>query len=195
MRSTRLAACLCLMFVGFYTGFPNTTFAEDVEEIETVEEATVAEANTQEAPTSPSVIAGRMHPIFVHMPIAWMMLLLMSEGLSLLLRKPSWSSLGLPLTALTCLSFIPAIASGLLRMNELPQTPENLEPALLHRNAMFACATVCAIAATLRYSLRSRWHGLLPWVYLGILAVGCGLLGYGSHLGGELVYGEEFLPF
>jgi uncharacterized membrane protein len=191
MRVTPFFLAASLLF-----SFAATSFAEEVEEIETVEEATPSEAAQEGPPKAPLVVAGRMHPIFVHMPIAWMMLLLLTEACALFIRTPQpWKHAGLPLSILTCLSFIPAIVSGLLRMNELPQTPENLDPATLHRNAMFACAAVCLTAATLRTVLRNRWQGLIPWVYLGILMVGCGLLGYGSHLGGELVYGDEFLPF
>jgi hypothetical protein len=62
-----------------------------------------------------------------------------------------------------------------------------------HRNWMLATAALVVIAAGLRLGRRNRLPGPWRWAYLGLIAAACGTLIWGGHLGGQLVYGQDFL--
>jgi uncharacterized membrane protein len=137
-------------------------------------------------------LLGRLHPLLVHLPIGWLLLLLLVELVAL--RRPGdgverLARLLLLGTVAVCL---PAVVTGLLRADELPGDGAVLD----HRNLMLAFSGALLVALSLRWI--GRAHPLPRWRRAAIvllLVVALGLLVVGGHLGGELVRGEAYLPF
>lgn len=140
-------------------------------------------------------IAAHLHSAMVHLPIAWLMLLLLTDLAAWGLGRRELTQAGLYLNGLALLSFIPAVATGLLRLTQLPQDPQNLEPAVLHRNIMYGCAALTAVLLGLRLLRKNELTGAVKWLYLALLALTVALVSLGGHLGGKLVFGDDFLPF
>jgi len=137
-------------------------------------------------------IVGRMHPAVVHFPIAWLLLLSLVDFLALGLGLEELRKYGPYLLGLTILSFCPAATSGFLNYAEYGE-PNTL--AGLHRNLMLTAVGLCAVGLVLRLLGRNRLDGALKWVYLGLLGAAALTVSVGGHLGGKLVFGEDYLPF
>ncbi len=126
-------------------------------------------------------LAGRMHGAAVHLPIGGILVLLSHEVINIL----GWLRLDTRLSLwLTLGSFVPAIATGLLRAQELDS--DALIEASVHRNVMILAFTLVCVAGLVRW--RSQWYG----TYVAILLVALVVLSAGGHLGAEMIHGHEF---
>ena len=132
-----------------------------------------------------------LHPLVVHMPIAWLLLLLMVEWL--LVAKPTFISdtARIGLWALTMVSFVPAIATGLLFSEVVyaGSAAEVMEPILDHRNQVLLSAGLLALAWFVR---RRRPEGLATALTLTLAMLAMSIA---AHSGGLLIYGEDYFPF
>lgn len=142
-------------------------------------------------------VFGRLHPIFVHLPIGWLTLLVLLELAALVRRRDEGGGFRLAVLALTVASCIPAVVSGLIRADEVTaQAPDAARLAGLHRNLMLAVSGASLLALSVRLGLgRKQLVGLPRLLYLAILIAAAGLLTVGAHLGGKLAFGERYLPF
>ena len=137
-----------------------------------------------------------LHAALVHLPIAWVLLLALCDATALLGRRYELLMPGLYLCGLSALSFIPAAATGLLRFSYLPhETAADAAQGLLHRNVMYGAAFALSLCFAVRVWHRSRFEGRPLKVYLVMLMAAVGLTVAGGHLGGALVYGDDFLSF
>ena len=174
---------------------------EKVEEVEAVEavEATpeggkAADGGGEEAPGFLEVLS-RLHPAVVHLPIAWVMLLFLTDVGAFVLGRREVLTAGLYLSVLAFLSFFPSALTGLLRLDHLPQDATAIAPALVHRNIMYLCCVLSGAMAGLRIWKKNEIEGNLRWVYMAMVSATFLLVAWGAHLGGRLVYGDDFLPF
>lgn len=137
-------------------------------------------------------LVGRLHPLLVHLPIGWLLLLLLVE-LAALRRAAGegWQRLGRGLLVATLLVALPAVVSGLLRADALP--PEPLMN--LHRNVMLGLVGLLVVALPLRLGGGAKPPLGRRLGYLALLAAAVCLLLWGGHLGGVLVRGPNYLPF
>jgi len=165
---------------------------EDIEELESFEDFEIVEADTAPGPVE---LAGRMHPALVHFPIGWITLVLLLDLLTIVLGRRELEPAGLWALGLGVLAFIPAVASGLLRADYLTVSADIYYPVETHRNLALLVLLVCIIALVLRFKSRKNFSGAVQWIYLALMAVAVGLIGFVGHLGGKMVYGENFLPF
>lgn len=178
--------------------------AEEVEEVEPVEAVEAVESTSSgdskpaevgdETPGFMEVVS-RLHPAVVHLPIAWVMLLFLADFGAFVLNRREVQAAGLYLSVLAFLSFFPSALTGLLRLEHLPQDPTAIAPALVHRNLMYVCCVLSGAMAGLRIWKKNELEGVLRWTYLAMVSVTFFLVGWGAHLGGRLVYGDDFLPF
>lgn len=168
-------------------------------EIEEVEPDTVDDdgdgEDEDEEPPGPLETFSRLHPAVVHMPVAWLWLLFLTDIAALALGRRELLTAGIYLAVLTLLSFAPAVATGLLRLEHLPQDPAAMAPALIHRNIMLIGAGLCTVFLTLRLWRRNRLAGVTRWIYLLLVTATLFVITVGGHLGGKLVYGDDYLPF
>ena len=164
-------------------------FFQNVEVEEVLIETVIEAAEPHEASLAEKV--SHLHPLVVHMPIAWLLLLLMVEWL--LVLKPAFISetARIGLWALTMVSFVPAIATGLLFSEVVyaGSVAEVMEPILDHRNQVLLSAGLLAIAWFVR---RRRPEGLATALTLTLAMLA---MSVAAHSGGLLIYGEDYFPF
>jgi len=166
---------------------------EEIEDIEYFEEIEAVEAGDGAMEESLGLLEGfgRFHPALIHFPIAWLFLLLFVDALTFIGGQMALLGVGKNLSFLTWLSFFPAAASGYWRMDALPEDPA----AILHRNIMLMAFSLMGLAAALRMKYGDQIREHRTYLYCGLILVAGLLVGYGAHLGGELIYGEDFFPF
>jgi uncharacterized membrane protein len=179
---------------------PATGDDDGVEEVENVEvvgqtPAGGASEGSGGANLGLMQIIGRNHPAAVHIPIGMLIALCLIEFLALI--RPGWEmgKSGMVLSVATALSFIPAAISGFLRASEVFAGGEPTPLLIEHRNIMIAAFTIFLVSLGLRVAKKDRLNGAIRYVYLALLAVSLVLVGIGGHHGGQMVYGESYLPY
>ncbi len=165
----------------------------EVEEIEEIE--SISEADISKSPTKIIILIGRLHAALVHMPIAWLMATLIFDLLSFVLYKKEFIKTGFLLLGLTILSMAPAMLSGFLRTDELSTLGDVPSLVETHRNIMFVVLLLCILALMLRWLKKNRLKGTIKWVYMVLVLGSVGMVGLGGHIGGKMVFGENYLPF
>ena len=165
---------------------------EEIEELDSFDDFEIVEADPE-----PGVkeLAGRMHPALVHFPIGWITLVLLLDLLTFVLGRRELEAAGLWVLAFGVLAFIPAAVTGLLRADSLTVSAGIYYPVELHRNLAFLVLLICLIALVTRFRARKNLTGVVQWLYLAMMVAAAGLIGFVGHLGGKMVYGENFLPF
>lgn len=148
---------------------------------------------SQQRPWWGWLLLGRMHPLVVHFPIGLLSVAAVIETVHLVRRRP------LPSEAATwCLALGLAGAGAsvfLGTLNAAHQTVTGDAAVTLERHRMLGWMAVVAAAAALgagqlaRRGLRAR----TPLVYLGLVFATSAVVGATGHLGGEMVYGSEYL--
>ncbi len=164
-------------------------FFEGVEVEEVLIETVIEAPELHEASLAEKI--SHLHPLVVHMPIAWLLLLLLVEWL--LVAKPTFLSetARIGLWALTMVSFVPAIATGLLFSEVVyaGSAVEVMEPILDHRNQVLLSAGLLALAWLVR---RRRPEGLSTALTLTLAMLA---MSVAAHSGWLLIYGEDYFPF
>lgn len=138
-------------------------------------------------------LAARLHPMVVHFPIALLLTALLVETFSRLRRKPGPSPTALTCLALGVISAACAIASGLA--NEEYESHGKALAAAIDQHQLWGIITGSVGAAALVLGLLSHaWNRkALRWTYF-IALLGAGALTAATgHMGGSLVYGEDYL--
>ena len=136
---------------------------------------------------------GHFHPMFVHFPIAWLVLLILSDAAGMLTKRDVFRMVNPYLLVVALISFLPAIATGLAYFQGTREYMEEVRIPILHRNVMIITFLLFLAAGAVR--AKRRGAGTPGWAYT-ILTWLAGLcIAYGSDLGGEMVHGEGFLPF
>jgi uncharacterized membrane protein len=138
-----------------------------------------------------TLFLGRFHPLLVHLPIGFVLLVAAAEAASLSPRlrarlDPS-VTLALPLLVL-------ATATAFLLGHLLARAGDFAPGALnVHRRfELFASVGVCLCPLAWEYKERSE-SGRARWLYRGLLGVTLGVLSIGAHFGGSLTRGDAYL--
>ncbi|MCZ8514041.1 DUF2231 domain-containing protein [Paenibacillus filicis] len=131
-----------------------------------------------------SYILQNLHFIFIHFPIALLLVSFLFDLLGSLLRKSDWHTAGLLCLILGTLGAIAAVATG----------PEDRNP-LLPTHELFGKLTmilfILLTLARLFYRFRkSADIGGAP-VYLAAALIGICLVSYTGHLGGQMVHKQR----
>lgn len=139
------------------------------------------------------VLLGRLHPIVVHFPIALLTVAAMIEGLHLVRRRPVPSEAGT-----YCLAFgvAGAVASVLLgTLNAGHQSVTGEAAVALERHQVMGWISLIAAAAALGAGEMARRAAQMRHVavYAGLVLVTSAVVGATGHMGGGLVYGEDYL--
>jgi len=201
IRSTRRMTIRLSLLLALFSGavYPTVAAAqvdrdlEEVETIEEIEEVAPVNVNTEDGVPGALRLVGRIHPLLVHFPIAWMLLLLLVDALAFGFNREALRTVGLPLLGITLVSFLPALATGLLNAGHKDPATTHM---LLHRNAAFAATGLAALAFGVRWSRRSTGlRGKALAAYFALVALSVAVLSFAGHLGGKMVFGEEYLPF
>lgn len=148
---------------------------------------------TAERPWWGWLLLGRMHPMVVHFPIGLLTVAAVIEAVCVARRWP------LPSDAATwclALGLAGAGASVLLgTLNAAHQTVTGDAAVTLERHRMLGWMAVVAAAAALGAGqwARRRVHARTSLVYLALVFTTSAVVGATGHLGGEIVYGSEYL--
>jgi uncharacterized membrane protein len=135
---------------------------------------------------------GRLHPVAVHLPIGIAVAAAIAEGLALLKRRPVAGETARLLVALAAFFSVPAAVFGWLNAST-SNHPEMETIVEWHRWLGIATAALLFFAW-----IASRYSGpasprSLKIGYLMLLAASVVIMGVTGHLGGILVYGEDYL--
>jgi uncharacterized membrane protein len=132
---------------------------------------------------------GRFHPLVVHLPIGFLLLVAFAEALTLF---PRWKSRIDPALALLwpvlAVSAVVAFGLGLLLAHD-----GGYPAKLVSMHRRLTLAAVLAIALNLALWARVEQGRLPRVVYRGVLLAALGLLSVGAHFGGSLSRGENYL--
>ena len=129
-------------------------------------------------------LIGRLHPVLVHFPIALVILAAMAEGVAILTRDGRWHFVAIAnVRAGAFFAVLTALAGWLLA-----RTP-SIEPTPLltwHRWLGTTAATLTVIVALATRNVR---------VFRTVLFAAAALVAVTGHLGGLLVWGEDWFRF
>lgn len=196
--SSRLGPALVLL-VGLWpavaAGQAPSGSDEEVEEVEEVQVKPVpTSGGAATARPGAADLAGRLHPLLVHFPIAWLLLLLLLDLVTFGLGRRTWERAGQWLLLLTALSFAAAVVTGLLRASGMQVEGSVAERLSQHRAAALVAGGACLVAAALRRlaPIRGRARAAVYLLLVGLAVLAVLVAG---HLGGKMVYGEDYLPF
>jgi uncharacterized membrane protein len=184
---------LVLAFFLLATSHASAATADDIEEIQVLPTIPVTAEKASDTPQDAITVFGRFHAAAVHIPIGWALLAVMFECVVFGLKRLAFERISFAILVLADLSFVPAVVSGLLRVKEF--NSEQVADALLHRNFMLIAWAVVTAAIGIRLILKHRLFGAWRFGYLTLLLALMAVIAYGGHLGGRLVYGDDYLPF
>jgi hypothetical protein len=96
---------------------------------------------------------------------------------------------------LAMLSFVPAAVTGFILAAHGGTEPEFLSLMIPHRNLNLAGAVLCLLSLIIRIRAGKNPNGPMRMTVLLLILSGTSAVLIASHYGGEMVYGEGFLPF
>lgn len=139
------------------------------------------------------LLLGRLHPIVVHFPIALLTAAAVVEAWRVCRRRQVPSEAGT-----YCLAFgvAGAMASvGLGTLNAAHQTVTGDAAIALERHELMGWISMMAAVAALGAGAAARraGHVRAAAIYVGLLLATGAVVGATGHLGGGLVYGEDYL--
>ncbi|HEY8904026.1 MAG TPA: DUF2231 domain-containing protein [Chthoniobacterales bacterium] len=138
-------------------------------------------------------LIGRLHPVVIHFPIALMLVACLCEVLHLTTRKRFFHSAAELNLALAILGTIVAIVLGWILAATTHDVSADLRWIVPWHRWLGVAALAAGIGAFVVLHL-SRLHSQRwIWLYWGLLALSAALIGITGHLGGELVYGSDYL--
>lgn len=132
-----------------------------------------------------------LHPMTVHFPVALLLAAFAVETLALLWPgrpHPAWHRVSLWNLCLGAAGAGAAVTTGRLAEAAAKHSFEIYEIMELHERLGFAVLWLAAGVAGLRLLSRDRLGRIGRWAAWGALAAACGIMAYGAHLGGRLVY-------
>jgi uncharacterized membrane protein len=193
------AAALLAQAAGVAAAKAAAAADDDVEEVEDVAVVPAA-ANPAQAEADArrggwADVIGRFHNAVVHVPIGWLLMVLVLDLLALVAGRRELEAAGLWALGGTLASFVPGIATGLLREDFVAQTPDVQGLVGTHQALILAAAGVATAAFAWRLAFRRDLAGARKGAYLALIAVAAALVAVGGHWGGRVAWGRDYLPF
>ena len=133
---------------------------------------------------------GRLHLILVHLPIGWLLLLLLVDIGTFGLKLKEGNRAGALLLFGTFISLVPAVITGFIRVTYV-STSENLELLQLHRNLSLGLVAVILLAFLERIRSRNKLEGSPKLFYLALVVAAVVLLGLAGYLGAQISFGPH----
>lgn len=167
--------------------------APAVEEIEIIDTGDDAPAGP--GPAGFWDFVGRLHHGVVHLPIGWLLLMVLLDIAAFGFNRRAAEDVGLWTLGLTVLSFVPGIVTGMLRAAHLREAPEIAVLVGQHQAMIFITFGLAALAFGVRWLNRERLVGAVRGAYLTLIGLAAGLMLVAGHWGGRIVFGPDFLGF
>ncbi len=142
-------------------------------------------------PADFTLFVGRFHPLLVHLPIGFVLLVGAAEAATLSPRLRAridpTVALALPLVVLaTAVTFL--LGHLLARSGDFAPGALNVH----RRLELFAAVGICLCPLAWAYQERSD-SARARWLYRGVLGAALGVLSIGAHFGGTLTRGDAYL--
>ncbi len=142
-------------------------------------------------PSDFTLFVGRFHPLVVHLPIGFVLLVAAAEAATLAprLRPRVDSAIGLALplvVAATATAFV--LGHLLARAGDFAPNAINVH----RRFELFASVGICLCPLGWEYQAHAGSERA-RWMYRGLLGVTLGVLSLGAHFGGGLTHGDTYL--
>jgi uncharacterized membrane protein len=135
-------------------------------------------------------LAGRLHPLLVHFPIALVLVAAVAELVAMLTSFQEWRVVAVAnVRAAAVFAMAAGLAGWLLASSSSVEPSDVLE---WHR-WIGTAATVAVVAAALATSGHRNYLPGVPWLFRIALFWAAALVAVTSHLGGTLVWGADFL--
>ena len=132
--------------------------------------------------------AANVHPVFVHFPIALLLVALLFELLGLLTENDDYLRSGRWLLYLGTLGAVVAAGTGFLATNEMGHDTAGHELVHVHRNFMLATTGLALVSSLVAFALRTTGSTAARWVQLLLLTVTVSIMTVGADRGAELVF-------
>lgn len=137
-----------------------------------------------------SLLPEPLHPAVVHFPIALTLVALLFELLGRHPRLRPLTNGGLLLIVLAAAGGVAAVLSGNLAHDAavVPGAARDLVESHeeLGESVMWGLIVLAALRVVL--AAKGWYEGWRPWVFVLLLAVAAGAVGYNGHLGGRMVF-------
>ena len=133
---------------------------------------------------------GRLHIILVHLPIGWLLLLLLVDIGTFGLKLTEGVRAGALLLFGTFISLVPVVITGFIRVTYV-STPDNLELLQLHRNLSLGLVAVILLAFLERIRSRNKLEGSPKVFYLALVVAAVALLSIGGYMGAQISFGPH----
>jgi uncharacterized membrane protein len=135
-------------------------------------------------------LAGRLHPVLVHFPIALLIMAAAAEGVVCVAGDERWRLVARVSLRAGAVAAVAAAVAGWLFAAEPSIDPA---PALeWHRWLGTAVAVLASLAAIAGVAATPK-HSRATWLYRACLFGAGALIPIAGHLGGVLVWGADFL--
>jgi len=140
-----------------------------------------------------SILAGlenvqNLHPLFVHFPIALILITLLFEALWWITKRDQFRDFASYLLYLSALSAIAAVTTGYLASDSLGHDAPGHEFVHEHREAMLWMSGLLLVTTLAVLFIRSLRVGNARRLLIVPLLIVSGLLIYGADKGGRLVF-------
>jgi uncharacterized membrane protein len=135
---------------------------------------------------------GRLHLVMVHLPIGWLLLLLLVDIGTFGFKLREFNRAGALILFGSFLSLVPAVATGFIRVTYI-STAANVELLQLHRNLSLGLVAVILLAFLERTRSRNRLEGGPKIFYLALVMVAIALMAMGGYLGAQISFGPHIL--
>lgn len=180
------------LICGAFAYAHDSTHSLSLDAVETPQLQQKAAGDESNSVAGVAKLLGRIHPAVVHLPIGFILLLLVLDFLWATGLVKGLEKSGLIAAAATVASFVPAAISGFIRSSEMFGSDE--PPLLLaHRNFMIAAGVMIAVGFVIRVVNKNRLEGKYRILYMSIILLAVALVLLGGHEGGKLVHGLDFL--
>ena len=124
-----------------------------------------------------------MHPALVHLPIALLPLAVGADVIGSLADNDSLLAFGQKAIGVAAVGAVGSAVTGLIAGEEVNVEGASEDMLITHRNLNFIATVIAGGMALWRFN-----HKKPNAAYLGVGAVGVGVLAYTAYLGGKLVY-------
>ena len=137
------------------------------------------------------VLAGRLHPLLVHFPIALILCAAAAELAAITTRRPAWQALAFVQTRAGALCAAGAAVAGWV----LASAPEVDPSATLEWHRWLAVLATGAMLIAAASTLGAQQSPSRRRLYRVLLFTSALSIGLSAHLGATLVWGAHFFHF